>query len=217
MNSIIWTISKQSTSCSVQNIKYHPVNGTKTNKKHNFKESTTKNFSKMKFQRIKISKSKFTNWNRKLLISTYSMKNPQNTRKSLKNNSITPIKFANKTKTEWKNLTWNSKDSKVYADSKTIKKIIYWSKPKSKIKCSSSKTKSTESLLKPSLKVSSSSKVKNPKIFKTFGRSGRISLKPSVKINGQSIKQNHRTKEHEICLMSMIFFSLLICNKILVL
>ena len=199
-------IFKRSPSCSVQNIKYHPVIESKANKKQNFKESTTKNFSKIKSPRTKTSKSKYTNWSRNSLISTYSMKNPPNTLKGLKNNSTTQIKYASKTKIECNNWTWNSKDSKVYAESKTLKKIIYWSKQKSKTKRSNNRTKSTESLLKPLLKVSSSSKAKNPKIFKTSGRSGRISLRLSVKINGQSISQNRLIKEHEICLSQWYFF-----------
>jgi hypothetical protein len=82
-------------------------------------------------------------------------------------------------------LTLNFKDLKLYAKPKILKKITWSSKLKRKIKSSNNKTKSIGSLLKPLLKVSLFSRAENPKTFKIFGLNGKISLKLSVKINGQ--------------------------------
>ncbi len=182
---IIWTISKLNRSYSVQNIKFLPAIESKASKKPNSKESTTKSFSKTKSQKTKNFKSKSTNSSQNLPISTFSTSNRPNTPNSSKSNSIALINFANKIKTEWNNLTLNFKDLKLYAKPKILKKITWSSKLKRKIKSSNNKTKSIGSLLKPLLKVSLFSRAENPKTFKIFGLNGKISLKLSVKINGQ--------------------------------
>jgi hypothetical protein len=96
-------IFKQNPSCSIQKIKYHLVTENNTNQKFNLKESTTKKFYKIKSQKAKILKNKFTSWNKKLFILTSSMKNLRNSLKNFKNKSTARIKSANKIKTELKN------------------------------------------------------------------------------------------------------------------
>lgn len=85
---------------SAQNIKSQPAIEFKASKKPNSKESTTKNFSKIKSPKTKNFKSKFTNSSQNLPISTFSTSNPPNTPNDSKSNSTALTNFANKTKTE---------------------------------------------------------------------------------------------------------------------